>query len=166
MFFWKFLAFYLIQREMDAGNLISGSSAFYKSSLKIWKCSVHILLKLHLESFEHYFPSVWDECNCVVVWTPFGIAFLWDWNENWPFSVLWKFINPQCYTNCTFSWIYLNDTEMESYVLLKNQEIKNTLKILIWRLFPPTNIQSNITTNLILKWLNKHIWSCSPKCCS
>ena len=86
----------------DAGNLISGSSAFSKSSLKIWKFLVHILLKLHLENFEHYFPSVWDKCNCVVVWTSFVIAFLWDWNENWPFSVLWKFINPQCYTNCTF----------------------------------------------------------------
>ena len=33
--------------------------------------------------------SVWDECNCAVVWAFFGIAFLWDWNENWPFLVLW-----------------------------------------------------------------------------
>ena len=39
-----------------------------------------------LENFEHYFTSVWDECNCVVVWAFFGIAFLWDWNENWPFQ--------------------------------------------------------------------------------
>ena len=37
----------------------------------------------------HYFTSVWDECNCAVVWAFFGIAFLWDWNENWPFPVLW-----------------------------------------------------------------------------
>ena len=33
--------------------------------------------------------SMWDACNCVVVWAFFGIAFLWDWNENWPFPVLW-----------------------------------------------------------------------------
>ena len=33
-------------------------------------------------------PSVWDKCNCAVVWAFFGIAFLWDWNENWPFPVL------------------------------------------------------------------------------
>ena len=46
---------------------------------------VHVLLKPGLENFEHYFTSVWDECNCVVVWAFFGIAFLWDWNENWPF---------------------------------------------------------------------------------
>ena len=62
----------------DVGNLISGSSAFSKSSLNIWKFSVHILLKPGLENFEHYFASMWDECNCVVVWTFLGIAFLWD----------------------------------------------------------------------------------------
>ena len=73
---------------MDVDNLISGSSAFSKSSLNIWKFSVHILLKPGLENFEHYFASGWNECNCVVVWTLFAIAFLWDWNENWPFPVL------------------------------------------------------------------------------
>ena len=43
---------------VDVGNLISGSSAFSKSSLNIWKFSVHILLKPGLENFEHYFASV------------------------------------------------------------------------------------------------------------
>ena len=42
----------------DVGNLISGSSAFSKSSLNIWKFTVHILLKPGLENFEHYFTSV------------------------------------------------------------------------------------------------------------
>ena len=42
----------------DVGNLISGSSAFSKSNLKIWNFSVHILLKPSLENFEHYFTSV------------------------------------------------------------------------------------------------------------
>ena len=51
----------------DIGNLISGSSAFSEASLNIWKFSVHVLLKLGLENFEHYFTSVRDECNCVVV---------------------------------------------------------------------------------------------------
>ena len=40
---------------MDVGNLISGSSAFSKTSLNIWKFTVHILLKTGLENFEHYF---------------------------------------------------------------------------------------------------------------
>ena len=45
---------------------------------------------LGLENFEHYFASMWNECNYEVVWTFFGIAFLWDWNENWPFPILWQ----------------------------------------------------------------------------
>ena len=61
---------------MDVGNLISGSSAFSKSSLNIWKFTVHVLLKPGLENFEHYFASMWDECNYAVVWTFFGIASL------------------------------------------------------------------------------------------
>ena len=75
------------------GNLISGSSAFSKSSLNIWKFMVHIQLKPGLENFEHYFTSMWDECNCAVVWTFFGMAFLWYWNENWPFPVLWPLLS-------------------------------------------------------------------------
>ena len=57
----------------DVGNLISSSSAFSKTSLNIWKFTVHILLKPGLENFEHYFTSVWDEWNCVVV-----LSILWD----------------------------------------------------------------------------------------
>ena len=45
----------------DVGNLISGSSAFSKTSLNIWKFTVHVLLKPGLENFEHYFTSVLDE---------------------------------------------------------------------------------------------------------
>ena len=78
---------------VDVGNLISDSSAFSKTSLKIWKFMVQLLLKLSLGYFKHYFTSVWDECNCVAVWAFFGIAFLRDWNENWPFPVLWPLPN-------------------------------------------------------------------------
>ena len=76
------------------GNLISGSSAFSKTSLNIRKFTVHVLLKPGLENFEHYFTSMWEECNCAVVWAFFGIAFLWDWNENGPFPVLWEYMPP------------------------------------------------------------------------
>ena len=69
----------------DVGNLISGSSVFSKTSLNIREFMVHVLLKPGLENFEHYFTIMWDECNCVVVWAFFGIAFLRNWNENWPF---------------------------------------------------------------------------------
>ena len=78
----------------DVRNLISGSSAFSKTSLNIWKFTVHVLLKPGLKNFEHYLASMWDECNgAVVVWTFFGIALLWDWNENWPFPVLWTLLS-------------------------------------------------------------------------
>ena len=43
---------------MDVGNLISGSSAFSKASLSIWKFSVHVLLKLSLKDFEYYLASM------------------------------------------------------------------------------------------------------------
>ena len=51
----------------DAGNLISGSSAFSKTNLNICKFTVHVLLKPGLENFKHYFTSMWYECNCVIV---------------------------------------------------------------------------------------------------
>ena len=87
----------------DVGNLISGSSAFSKSSLNICKFMVHILLQPGLEHYlKHYFTSVWDECNCVAVWPFFGIAFLWDWNENWPFSVLWPLLS---FPNLLAYWV-------------------------------------------------------------
>ena len=52
---------------VHVGNLTSGSSAFSKATLNIWKFMVHILLKPGLENFEHCFASVLDECNCAVV---------------------------------------------------------------------------------------------------
>ena len=48
---------------LDVGNLISGSSAFSKSSWNIWKFTVHVLLKPCLQNFEHYFVSMWNECK-------------------------------------------------------------------------------------------------------
>ena len=92
---------------MDVGNWISGSSgSFSKSSLDVWKFTVHVLLEPGLENFEHYFASMWNDCNFVVVWAFFGLAFLWNWNENWPFPVLWpllSFLNLLAYECSTFT---------------------------------------------------------------
>ena len=174
---------------MDVGNLISGSSAFSKSSLYIWKFSVHILLKPSLKDFEYYLASMWwqptpvlltggshgwrsvvgcspwgrresdmterlhfhfslscigegngnplqcsyldsprdggawwaaiygvsqswtllkwlssmwNESSCAVVWTFFSIVLLWDWNENWPFLVLWPLLS---FPNLLAYWV-------------------------------------------------------------
>ena len=80
----------LFDDSMDVGSLISGSSAFSKSSLNIWKFLVHILLKPKLENFECVrWVQLWSSLI-----TFFGIAFLWDWNENWPFP------------GCVHCWVF------------------------------------------------------------
>ena len=89
-----FLEFsFFLYDPMDVDNLISGSSAFSKSTLSICKFWVHVLLKATLENFKHFSASMWDECNCVVVWTFFGIAFLCYWNENRPSSIPWPLLS-------------------------------------------------------------------------
>ena len=71
----------------------SGSSAFSKASLNIWKFMVHVLLKPGLENFEHYFTSMWDECSCAVVWAFFGIGMKTDLFKScghcWVFQICW-----------------------------------------------------------------------------
>ena len=83
---------------IDAGNLISGSSAFSKTHLNIWKFTVHVLLKPGLKNFEHYFTSVWDEYNCTVfehsLALPFfGIGMKTDLFQScghlWVFQICW-----------------------------------------------------------------------------
>ena len=80
--------FFFFYKPMDVGSLISGFSAFSKSCLNIWKFSIQVLFKPSLKDFEHYLASMWNKHNCAVVWTLFGIVFLWDWSENCPFPIL------------------------------------------------------------------------------
>ena len=82
-----------VDDPMDAANLISLSSAFSKSSLNIWKFKVHVLLKPDLGEF-------WALHCCFVRWVQLcgGLNILWhcvfwDWNENWPFPVLWSLLS-------------------------------------------------------------------------
>ena len=91
----------MIQRLLAIWSLVP--LPFLKTSLNTWKFMVHVLLKPGLENAEHYFASMWDECNCVV-WTFFGIAFLWDWSENWFFPVLWPLLSfPDLLAYCSMS---------------------------------------------------------------
>ena len=75
---------------VDVGNLISGSSAFSKTSLNIWEVTVQVLLKPGLENFEHYFTNVWDECNCAVVWAFFGIGMKTELFHSCGHCLKWK----------------------------------------------------------------------------
>ena len=63
----------------DVGNLISGSSAFLKFSLNIWKFLVHILLKPGLENFEHYFANMWVQlCSSLnILWHCLSLGLEW-----------------------------------------------------------------------------------------
>ena len=93
--------------------------------LNIWKFIVHVLLKLGLENFEQYFTSVWDECNCAVVWAFFGIAFLWDWKENWPFPVLWPLLS---FPNLQTIWTASNSPKINRSIQESGLEL---LKVII-----------------------------------
>ena len=98
--FWSPLAFLMIQLMFAIWSLVllpflnlawtSGSSRF----TYCWSPD--------LENFEYCFASIWDECNCAVVWAFFSIAFLWDWNEKWPFPVLWPLLS---FPNLLAYWV-------------------------------------------------------------
>ena len=89
--FWNSLAFSMIQWMLAVWSLVP--LPFLNPSWTSGSFLVYILLKPGLKDFEHYLVSMWKECNCMVVWAFFGIAFLWDWNENWPFPVLWPLLS-------------------------------------------------------------------------
>ena len=77
VFFCKSLVFSMIQQMLAIWSLVP--LPFLEPAwTSVRKFMVHVLLKPGLENFEHYFTSMWDECNCAVVWAFFGIAFLWD----------------------------------------------------------------------------------------
>ena len=67
-----------------------------------WSSRFMYCSKSSLKDFEHYLASMWNECSCAVVWTFFGFAVLWDWNENWPFPVLWPLLS---FPNVLAYWV-------------------------------------------------------------
>ena len=98
MFLWNSLAFSMIQQMLAIWSLVplpflkpawtSGSSWFMYCWSLAWRFLSITLLAC--------------ECNCAVVWAFFGIAFLWDWNENWPFQVLWPLLS---FPNLLAYWV-------------------------------------------------------------
>ena len=88
----------------NAGNLISGSSAFSKPSLDIWKFLVHVMLKPSMQDFEHDLTSMGNECNCLMVWTFFSTPLLGNWDEDWPFPVLWPLLGKNSSNTSVSTW--------------------------------------------------------------
>ena len=103
VFFLEFPCFFY--DEEDAGNLISGSSFFSKSNVYIWKFLVHTLLKSSWKDSENNLASMWTECNCLAIWTFFGIAFLWNWKKkkkNCSFPIWWALLS---FLNLLAYWV-------------------------------------------------------------
>ena len=164
MFFWNSLC--LFYDLMDVGNLISGSSAFSKSSLNTWKLTVHVLLKPGFKNFEHYSTSVWYEWNCEVVWAHFDISFLRDWNETWPFPVLcWIFkicwhIEFSTFTASSFR-IWNSSTEISSppLALFGAMFPLGPLDFIFQDVWPLVS-DHTIVTWILIVWINE-FYECS-----
>ena len=95
------------------GNLIFGSSAFSKPSLYVWKFLVHVVLKLSWKDFEHNLASIWNEHNCIVVWTSltlsfFGIRMKTDLFQSsghcWVFKIGWHIYCSILIASCFRIW--------------------------------------------------------------
>ena len=71
-------------------------------------CIVHGVAKSWTGLSNFRFTRMWNEHNCAIVWTFFGIAFLWNWNEKWPFPVLWPLLS---FPNLLAYWVqHLNSS--------------------------------------------------------
>ena len=98
VFFWNSFAFSMIQQMLDIWSLVPLPFQNPTCCIAKWtKFLVHILLKPSLKDFEHNLASMWNEHNCMIVWTFFSIYLIWNWNENWPFPVLWPLL---CFPIC------------------------------------------------------------------
>ena len=97
------------------------------SSLHIWKFLIYVLLKPSLKGFEHFLADMWNEHNCVVVWTFLGTALLKDWNENWFFPVLWALLS---FPNLMAYWVkHFHSIIFHDYFsLIGKQKMKKHIK--------------------------------------
>ena len=119
------------------------ASAFSKSSLNIWKFTIYVLLKPGLENFEHYFGSVWDECNCVVVWTYFALPF---------FGIQMK---TDLFQSCGHCWVYQEcNTLPTSHFRIWNSSAEIPSPPLVF--FVVKLIKAHLTSDsrmFVLRWL-------------
>ena len=83
--------------KLSSGHRTGKGQFSFQSQRKAGRKESYDQHRQHIKKQRHYFASMWDECNCVVVWTFFGTALLWDGNENyfqscghcWVFQISW-----------------------------------------------------------------------------
>ena len=117
MFFWNSLDFLMIQQVLAIWSLVP--LPFLKPA---WTSGSSWFMYCWSLNFEHYFTSVWDECNCVAF---LGIAFPLDWNENWPFPVLWPLLS---FPNLLTYWVQHFHSIIFQY--LKQLNLENPMNIM------------------------------------
>ena len=128
--------FLMVQRMLAIWSLVP--LPFLDSAWTSGSSQFHVLLKPGLENFEHYFTSMWDECNCAVAWAFFGIAFLKDWNKNWPLPVLWQLLS---FPNLLTYWVqhlilcscsFLRNNSVGVWYLLRGRFIRSSHLLLMF----------------------------------
>ena len=109
---------------------------FSKPSLYIWNFLIQVLLKPSVKDFEHNHTSMGNEHNCLVVWTFFSTALLWDWDEDWPLPVLasWSILmNSLLIASKELSWCQCQSERKSFYLLYGETWLgKWYLFLLVW----------------------------------
>ena len=146
---------------MNVGNLISGSTASSENpasnpafTSESSQCMYCWSLEPILEDFEHYLASMWNECRCTEVWTFFGIAFLWDWNKNWPFPVLWSLLSFPYLRHIDWSTL----TESSFRILNSSAGIPSPPLALFIVLLPKAHLTSYSRMSGC-RWVTTSLWS-------
>ena len=101
MFLWNSLVFSMFQWMLAIDSLVLSPFLNPAYTFKPSFC-IHVQLKPSWKDFWHFLASMRNECICMVVGTFFGIALLWDWNENWSFVVLWLWLT---FPNLLAYWV-------------------------------------------------------------
>ena len=76
----------------NVGNLISCSSSFSKPSPDICKFLICMILKPSMQDFKQHLTSMGDDCNCLMVSTFFSTTLFGNWDNDWPFPILWPLL--------------------------------------------------------------------------
>ena len=146
MVFWNSLAFSKIQQMLAIWSLVP--SPFLNPACTSGS-SAHVLLKPSLKDF----AGMWNEFNCTVIWTFFGIVFLWDWNENWPFQ------------SCGHGWVFQicghiehnTLTASSSRIWNSSAEIPTPPLALFIIMLPKTHLPSHSRMNRS-RWVTTSLW--------